>query len=209
MKTCTYCKETKVEGEFSKCTRLPDGLQYWCKLCMAKNKNENYYKDIGKTRKKGREGNKALRKKFPERFREYDRKSYEKNREKKLEWGRKYRLENRFEINRKQIVKSRKNGVLPKRGYVYVMKFPEIIRGNECYKIGQSYSPEYRRLRLSTESPLPLDIIILIETDDMSLLESELQHIFHHKNSNAEWFFLLEEDIEYIIKNYPCNTGPF
>ena len=35
MKTCTKCGETKPRTEFSKARASKDGLQFWCKACLA------------------------------------------------------------------------------------------------------------------------------------------------------------------------------
>jgi len=34
-KHCTRCKKTLETVQFNKCSRAPDGLQYWCRKCQG------------------------------------------------------------------------------------------------------------------------------------------------------------------------------
>lgn len=209
MKTCTRCKINKDEKEFNKNHNRPDGLQCWCRACCIEKRKNNYYSDLETTRKHKREYAKQYRIANIEKLREHDRKSYQRNREEQLKKASIYREKNRATINRKQIIKARKNGIPPRKGYVYIVHFPHELDGRNYYKIGQSISPRQRLIRLSSHSPVPVELNILIYTEDMSLLESELHHKFQNKQSNLEWYFLDNNDICYILKNYPCLIPPF
>lgn len=83
MKICTKCKQTKSLEEFYKDRTTPSGLEYRCKACRA-------------------EESKERRKKYPERVREIQRKSVEKNYESIRASQRRHWLENREKINERK-----------------------------------------------------------------------------------------------------------
>lgn len=202
MKTCTLCKETKENSEFNK-------NQYWCRECAKKQRTEVYYSNLEECRRKKREYQKQYRDKNIERHRQYGKERYHKDRDKILARRLVYWKKNRAEINKRQLEHSRKNGVNPKPGYVYIARFPHLVGGKTIYKIGQSVTPFSRIDRISASSPVPVVLEILIKTDDMSMLESDLHNFFWKNNSNKEWFFLSKNDYKYIIKNYNCLLPPF
>ena len=83
MKTCTCCKEEKLEAEFYRDKSQKDGLEYRCKICKSASSKER-------------------RKRNPERTKEIQRKSVEKNYESIRASQRKHRLANREKINAKR-----------------------------------------------------------------------------------------------------------
>lgn len=48
MKKCAKCGRELPESEFNKCSKAPDGLQYYCKECQSKMKSSS----TGKKRSK-------------------------------------------------------------------------------------------------------------------------------------------------------------
>jgi len=134
MKRCAKCGEEKSLDEFHRASRLPDGRQYWCKVCsiaaarqrardnpeahreaarkysasdkskanrkarregpqretILEQKRESWDRNKEENARKAREARKA----DPERFREYYRRRYEKNREQILEQNRAWALAN-------------------------------------------------------------------------------------------------------------------
>ena len=49
MKTCSGCRKTKAFDDFQKCSRAPDGYNWWCKLCSAVIRRKSYLKHRDKT----------------------------------------------------------------------------------------------------------------------------------------------------------------
>lgn len=77
-------------------------------------------------------------------------------------------------------------------GFIYV------IRSDRYYKIGKSINP-YRRLSVIAVSHTEqLEIVILLKTNNMPLLENVLHKTFRHKRVKGEWFNLDEDDLNYI-----------
>lgn len=75
-------------------------------------------------------------------------------------------------------------------GYVY------IIHSAGRYKIGLSASPQTRLPAI--QSPFPIEIICLIPTDNMRLLEEQLHEQFNHVRKYGEWFELSDVDVKSI-----------
>jgi len=100
VKTCSRCGETKPVSEFSKYKAKKDGLQVYCKPCVAEY-NRKYREE---NKEKCAEYNRKYREENKEKIVECNRKYREENKEKELERHRKYREENKekcAERNRK------------------------------------------------------------------------------------------------------------
>lgn len=78
-------------------------------------------------------------------------------------------------------------------GYVYLLRGPD-----GTYKIGKTKNPDDRRRTFNVKLPFRVEYVTLIETNDMTLLESDLHKRFKHKNVDGEWFNLDDDDVEYI-----------
>ena len=80
------------------------------------------------------------------------------------------------------------------------------------YKIGRSVDPEERLKSVQTMSPVGVVLECVKPTDDMGVLEALLHNRFHGKRKHGEWFWLSEEDVEWIRKldmscaSLFCNT---
>ena len=83
-----------------------------------------------------------------------------------------------------------------KYGYVYVVQ--EQSQGH--YKIGRAKNPGKRTQMFAVKMPFKIKLDILIQTDDMYALESDLHKHFAHKRVNGEWFALDSADLDYIRK---------
>ena len=75
-------------------------------------------------------------------------------------------------------------------GYIY------IVYSIGRYKIGLTTRPQ-KRIR-EIQSPYPVDLICIIQTNDMLSLENALHDRFDHARKHGEWFELSDEDIEEI-----------
>ena len=75
-------------------------------------------------------------------------------------------------------------------GYIY------IVYSIGRYKIGFSITPQKRVRQI--QSPYPVDLICIIQTDDMLSLENKLHARFDHARKHGEWFELSDEDIDEI-----------
>ena len=75
-------------------------------------------------------------------------------------------------------------------GYIY------IVYSIGRYKIGLTTRPQ-KRIR-EIQSPYPVDLICIIQTDNMLSLENALHERFDHARKHGEWFELSDEDIEEI-----------
>lgn len=78
-------------------------------------------------------------------------------------------------------------------GYVYLIQ----SASGQC-KIGLSKNVEKRFKALSHSSPVKLELIHSIYTEDMTDTESMLHELFSSKRVKGEWFELSPDDIEYI-----------
>lgn len=95
-KRCFKCGEIKPLSAFGKCKQVKSGIHYRCRECISKYVREN--KD------KHKEHKRVLRLKYQK-----------EHREELLEKKRIWRKNNRDRINLKQMERSRKRGVTPKR----------------------------------------------------------------------------------------------
>lgn len=209
MKICPECKIEKLSSEFTRCAQFPDHLSFYCRECAAKLRKVRYHANLEENRRKKNEEQKKRRRENPERFAEYDRTNYQRHRERELARGREYWRKNRWTINKKQILKLRKMGTPAQPGYVYFAKFPYLINEKCCYKIGISVQPLKRMKSISAHCPVPVSLEILIKTADMTLLEAEFHHRFSEGNSNKEWFFLSDDDINRVLSENECLLPPF
>lgn len=66
------------------------------------------------------------------------------------------------------------------------------------FKIGKTSSPASRIKFLNIQLPHPAEVVHVISTDDMSIMEKWLHNRFASKRSNGEWFRLCDEDVEFI-----------
>lgn len=77
MKQCTLCKEKKPTHDFHQCSASKDSLSYHCKSCVALKYQEKY----------------------KEKYKEKDQERYLKNRAKKIERAKQWRLKNKDRFN--------------------------------------------------------------------------------------------------------------
>jgi hypothetical protein len=83
-------------------------------------------------------------------------------------------------------------------GWVYVAR-----ADNDLYKIGQCRRSLDQRIKgVSYASPIPIQLILSIDSDDCKTLEREMHLKFASKRSHGEWFALNSSDIEAIKKEY-------
>lgn len=75
-------------------------------------------------------------------------------------------------------------------GYVYVLRSP-----TGAFKIGLTKNPTDRLHTFSVKLPFEVEFELLIKTDDMRSLETELHARYADKHINGEWFTLTESDI--------------
>ena len=86
------------------------------------------------------------------------------------------------------------------------MSFVYFIQAtNNKVKIGKTKSLGKRFYAIEAMSPIELDLIIAIKTDDADKLERHFHNKFNDKRSHYEWFDLTDQDIEYI--KYWCNKN--
>jgi hypothetical protein len=87
VKTCSNCKQTKNENEFSICNRLKDGLNNECKICN--NKRNLEYRNKNKEKEK-------LRRRL----------KYLKNKEKEIKKGSEYKKRKEQENPKYKIIRN-------------------------------------------------------------------------------------------------------
>lgn len=77
-------------------------------------------------------------------------------------------------------------------GYVYTLR----IKDTNIFKIGKTTNIKQRLSQLRSNTKLKLELLALIATDDIDILETELQ-VFYKNTSlpQSEWFIYDEEDI--------------
>lgn len=128
MKACTKCKVVKDSSEFGKRYGVPDGLQSWCKQCTKMHrelKKDSQREWQRKYYQKNRQRFLRLAKEYREANKEKiarDHKKYvERNKDRLDEYHKNYR-----EKNRKLIVK--KQGAYQKRRYAEDPKFCLVVR---------------------------------------------------------------------------------
>lgn len=71
MKICTKCEIEKPLSEFSKMSTAPNGLHYWCKLCMKEYKRGYYAKNNERLKSRMREYYKENREKHSDYYHAY------------------------------------------------------------------------------------------------------------------------------------------
>lgn len=76
-----------------------------------------------------------------------------------------------------------------------------IIKSWEYYKIWKTKNINKRSKKYITENPNEIEIVCIIESDDMDILEKEFHNKFKDKKHNREWFNLCDEDILFF-KSY-------
>jgi DNA-binding XRE family transcriptional regulator len=79
-------------------------------------------------------------------------------------------------------------------GFVYLIRSE-----NGLVKLGASLMPRWRLKSLSCGSPLPLELLHIIATNDMTWLEATLHERFREKRARGEWFRLSEEDVSSLL----------
>lgn len=89
----------------------------------------------------------------------------------------------------------RKQSPKSRAGYVYVIRS---LTALTYYKIGRSATPEKRMKKFEVTIPFEVEPVLLIQTDDMFTLETELHARFSSKRTDGEWFILDKSDLEYI-----------
>jgi hypothetical protein len=77
------------------------------------------------------------------------------------------------------------------RGFVYFIE----AASERLYKIGQTGNARKRVSSIQTSSPVPLRLVLLIETDSRRTLEKRYHHRFAMDQVRGEWFELHAEDI--------------
>lgn len=82
---------------------------------------------------------------------------------------------------------------LDRKGYVYILKAHDNL-----YKIGRARDPQNRLRTFEVKLPFPVEFELLIQTEDMYALESQLHRQFAAQRVNGEWFKLTPDDITYL-----------
>lgn len=75
-----------------------------------------------------------------------------------------------------------------------------LLADNGLYKIGRTKNLRKRIKDLGVKLPYDLKLEIVIKTEDMYWLETELHQRFSENQVRGEWFQLNESDLEYIRK---------
>lgn len=114
LKQCRSCEEILPFSSFSKESKIKSGLNAHCKLCNKKHREENidHYREIGK-------------------------KSEDKHRGKRRAKNKKYREENRYELNEKRKIRASEN-INYKLTKILRTRLSNAIKGN--YKVGSAIS---------------------------------------------------------------------
>lgn len=77
-------------------------------------------------------------------------------------------------------------------GYVYLLK------SGDHYKIGKSKNVDQRVTQISPRTPLPVELLHSIGSNDMSWLEAQLHSKYAQYRTNGEWFALPSDAVEWI-----------
>lgn len=87
-----------------------------------------------------------------------------------------------------------------KPGYIYLIH----AEGTSRYKIGlTTRSVEQRLAELnSSQSPYPLRLIDVIETEDVTETEGYLHQKFSHYRKHGEWFEFNQRQLKEVMKEY-------
>lgn len=73
---------------------------------------------------------------------------------------------------------------------------------NGLVKIGIANNVYLRLESLNTASPVDLNLLFWIETNEARKLESSFHNIFRSKHIKGEWFNLSPDDIDWVKRNY-------
>lgn len=82
-------------------------------------------------------------------------------------------------------------------GYVYFIR-----ASNGLIKIGHAKNPRVRLNQCKTDSPLPLEILFVIRSENRWGLESRLHEVFSARHSHGEWFALTAADLGRVRRDY-------
>ena len=78
----------------------------------------------------------------------------------------------------------------PAEGFCYLIRAE-----NGLCKLGLSKNPRKRFMQIKGSSPVPVELVHVIATNQMNRLEYELHETFKAQRKTAEWFALDENDI--------------
>jgi hypothetical protein len=78
-------------------------------------------------------------------------------------------------------------------GYVY------LLRSGTHYKIGKSKDVNRRLTQISPKTPLPVELVHTIPTDNMAWAEHTLHEQYASFRTNGEWFALPEHAVRWIV----------
>lgn len=126
MKKCSKCKIEKEFSEFCKSKNRPDGLHYYCKLCVKKDKIQPTKEYYAEYRKKNKEKIKESHSKY---------KKTEKGKITNSRQYKKYRLKNKDKINLRSKLR-RKNNPLEKVIIGLRNRLRKFIKSNKQIKNG-------------------------------------------------------------------------
>ena len=91
----------------------------------------------------------------------------------------------------------------PKKGQVYLIS----ALGLNRYKIGSTIDLEKRLLPLQSFSPVPLEVLTVIECSDIERAEVWLHKKFASCRHHSEWFDLSASDVEWIMSLTSLEEG--
>lgn len=162
MKTCSICGEEKPLCEFNKHIRTKDGLTASCRSCNQKRSRKYYQENKGKVAEinnrwkiNNPEKVAEIKKKWlvsnPEKRRESVHKSYEKHKEEKLAYSKKWRMENNdkrifYEKSRRARIYGAEINDFNKRQWEEVLS----EHGNFCHYCGRD------DVRMTMDHVIPL-----------------------------------------------------
>jgi len=142
-KICTVCGQEKEIDLFVKKAKSPDGHASECKDCHNKHNKDVYYRDIEKSREKGRTTSASYKKRHPDRVKENAKKEHVKNKDKYDSRIIIYRSTHKDEIN------------TSKREYA--KKHPEKVKkwhDNAVKKNGDKYKDTNKRYKKENKERL-------------------------------------------------------
>ena len=88
---------------------------------------------------------------------------------------------------------------MKKEGFVYLIRGPK--NGSEqLYKIGQTSNMQNRMRNLQTGSPIKLEIVKFIQTEDALTIERKLHDAFRETRIRGEWFALKKGQVRAVKK---------
>jgi len=80
-------------------------------------------------------------------------------------------------------------------GWIYLIK----EKNGPNYKIGRTKDYNDRLGTFEVKLPFEIDPLVVIQTEDMYRLESQLHKKFAAKHINGEWFRLHRRDVDFIL----------